>query len=374
MHVLAALLGLVAISTILVDAFEVIILPRRVVRRLRLSVAFLRTTWGVWRSLAGRIPSPKRREGVLALYGPLSLLMLLHVWALGCMIGFALWMWGAGVHLAGVSDPTFGGYLYLSGVTFFTLGYGDVVPTDAVGRLTSVVEVGTGFGLIAIVIGYLPVVYQGFSRRETAIALLDARAGSPPSAEQLVLRYSHHKEAFEALLREWEQWSAELLESHLSYPVLGLFRSQHANQSWLGALTAIMDACVLVLAELEDGPAWQAQLTFAMARHAVVDLAQVYSAPPERAAPERLSPDDLAGLRSKLLQQGVRLRAPHDDRVQGLRAMYEPYIQALAEQLRLNLPAWNAPAVAVENWQTSPWERLTGTAIRTLLGAPGDPH
>src|SRR5207249_4041653 len=134
-----------------------------------------------------------------------------------------------------------------------TLGYGDVVPTGAWGRSLAVAEAGIGFGFLAVVISYLPVLYQAFSRREITISLLDARAGSPPSAGELLRRLAQARSlaGVGPLLVEWERWAAELLESHLSFPVLSYYRSQHDNQSWVGALATVLDTSALLIAGVE---------------------------------------------------------------------------------------------------------------------------
>src|SRR6202007_3363827 len=154
-------------------------------------------------------------------------------------------------------------HLYLSGETFFTLGLGDVTPASSAGRVLVVIEAGIGFAFLALVIGYLPVLYQSFSRRELNITLLDARAGSPPSTEELLRGEWNHQAALTALLHEWEHWSAEVLESHLSYPVLSYYRSQHDNQSWLSALTTILDTCALLLSVVKCRNFYHVQTTFA---------------------------------------------------------------------------------------------------------------
>src|SRR5208337_2218777 len=148
-------------------------------------------------------------------------------------------------------------------------------------------------GLLAVVMGYFPVLYSAFSRREVSISLLDARAGSPPTAAELMRRHAYEggDQALSLLLLEWERWSAELLESHISYPLLCYFRSQHNNQSWISALTAILDTSALMIAGVQGHEARQAQLTFAMARHALVDLAQIFSLDPTNKAPDRLTPE-----------------------------------------------------------------------------------
>ncbi len=164
--------------------------------------------------------------------------------------------------------------------------------------------------------------------------------------------------ALESLLRDWERWSAELMESHLSYPVLMFFRSQHEHQSWLGALTAVLDASALVMVGVEGAPGRQAQLTFAMARHAVVDLAMVTGAGPSPPDPDRLAPEDFHSLRASLAQDGVVLKdgAVAERTLASLRAMYEPYVTALAQRLRLSLPAWRAADHELDDWRTSAWD------------------
>jgi hypothetical protein len=161
------------------------------------------------------------------------------------------------------------------------------------------------------------------------------------------------------LLRDWERWSAELLESHLSYPVLVYFRSQHENQSWLASLTTILDACALIIVGIEGGPVWQAKMTFAMSRHALVDLAQVFNTPPRAPEPDRLSPATITQLRRNLSDAGIKLRDGDESerRLADLRRMYEPYVNSMAESLFMRLPPWVHPGNAMDNWQTSAWER-----------------
>ncbi len=353
-------IGATLLGAVLRDAFETIILPRRVSRRFRITRLFYRATWLPWRATARLLPA-KRREAVLSVFGPLSLLALLSLWAVGIVFAFGMLQWAAGsaLILAG-GVPGFAADLYLSGTTFFTLGLGDVVPRTALAKALTVIEAGMGFAFLAIVIGYLPVIYQAFSRREGAIALLDARAGSPPTAGELLWRHrgEEQRDALRQLLQEWEHWAADVLESHLSYPVLAYFRSQHNNQSWLAALTTILDASALVMVGLEGWCMHQAELTFAMARHAAVDLAQVFSTPPTAPAAERLPEQELARLRARLAQGGLELRDRElRERLAELRRMYEPYVAALAAYLAVPLPPWVRTVDRPDNWQTSAWDR-----------------
>jgi hypothetical protein len=270
---------------------------------------------------------------------------------------------GSAVNILG-EKPGFWTDVYLSGTTFFTLGLGDVVPRSELARALTVAEAGFGFGFLAAVIGYLPFIFGSFSKREVNISLLDSRAGTPPTAGELLRRHSYQygQEALHDLLKEWELWSAELLESHLSYPVLAYFRSQHDNQSWIAALTAVLDTCALVMAGIEGACARQAELTFAIARHAVVDLSQVFGTAPRHPDEDRLPVEDLRRIRDKLAQHGMKLNdSPEaDSKLIELRQMYEPYAYALASYLNQALPPWIPRKKGRDNWQTTAWGQATG--------------
>lgn len=374
MHILSVVAGLALLYTVLLDAFETVVLPRRVRRQFSLTFWFYRNTWRPWRRIAARIKSQGRRESFLGYFGPLSLIFLLALWAVGLILGFALVQQGSGRHLQLGNEPIgFGALLYHSGETFFTLGYGDIVPNSPFSRFLAVSEAGMGFAFLGVVIGYIPTIYSAFSRREIEISLLDARAGSPPTAAELLLRYGNcpRQDDLDAILRDWERWSAEVLESHISYPVLSFFRSQHNNQSWLGALTMVLDASALVIAGIDNIRKEQAKVTFAMARHAVVDLAQVVDARYDALAPERLPTEALARLRQALSARGVQLRDGEDavQKLLQLRSMYEPYVWAMARNLSITLPPWMHVEKQRDNWQAGPWDRAIQAKGLAHLGS-----
>jgi hypothetical protein len=360
--IIAAILGTGLVLWVLWEGFETIVLPRRVTRRFRLTRLFYRRTWLPWVRMVRFLVPARLQETWLSVFGPLSLLLLMIIWVFGLITGFALIHWSLGPALltrAGIT--TFFSDLYLSGTTFFTLGLGDVVPRGPLARLLVVIESGMGFGFLALVIGYLPALNQSFARREESITLLDARAGSPPTASEMLRRHGAEQgmEALRELLHEWERWSSELLEGHLSYPVLAYFRSQHVNQSWPAALTAILDTCALVIAGLDKGCARQAGLTFAMARHAVTDLCLVFGIAPTEPRPEQLSPTQLARLRVLLAKSGLKLRKGKAvaQELAELRRLYEPYCNALAVYFQVRIPPWIAAKGWVDNWQMTIWER-----------------
>lgn len=370
--ILGAMLGLALLVVILWDTFETIVLPRTVTRKWRLTVLFFRSFWGVWQRVIQPIRKTSLREVMLSAFGPLSLLMLILVWAMGLITGFALIQWGLGSHTSVDHAPRgFLTDLYMSGTTFFTLGFGDVLPVTSMARALAVTESGVGFGFLAVVIGYLPVIYQSFSRREAGISLMDARAGSPPTPSEMLRRHAEAgcMPALVEQLHEWEIWASDMMESTLSYPVLAYYRSQHDRESWLSSLITLLDTCALIRVCLDSAGSreaewhkplmWQAQLTFALARHAVVDIALILKTSPKYCPNDRLPPADLRKIEALLHAHGITLCATpdEDDRLRKMRAEYEPFVYALAERLLLTLPTWLPDEDNKgDNWQRSAWD------------------
>jgi hypothetical protein len=357
-----ALFALCLLAAVLQDAFEVMLLPRRVYRRLRLTRWFFRAFWSGWCAIADRIRDETKRERFMSVFGALSMMVLFAVWAGALITGFGILEWVA------EGAKSFSDELYMSGVTFFTLGYGDIVPHSGIGRLVSVLEAGCGIGFIAIVIGYLPVLYQLFARREAHVIQLDARAGTPPSAVTMLIRHAECDglDRLEDLLREWEVWASDLLESHLSYPMLVYYRSQHENQSWLSALAAIMDCCALILAGVENMRPLQARMTFAMARHVIVELARSFDIAPSRyTGGDRLPASAYLKMEQMLRDAGVEWdSSPQtEEALAGLRATYEPLLDGLRLALRLPLPEWMPSAETNDHWQRG----HRGTIARRLV-------
>jgi hypothetical protein len=367
MRVAAFAIGLMFCLGAVVDAFQTIILPRRPTGRFRITRLFTIVTWVPWSAMARHIRNRKLRETLYSTYGPGSLLFLLMVWALLLVSGFGLMLFALGTPFAdAMAAPIVLGQLrtdlYVSGTTLFTLGLGDVVPRSLAARALIVCESGTGLGFVALVIGYVPVLYNAFSRREVSVALLDARAGSPPSSTELLRRHSFAggQETLVVLLIEWERWSAELLETHVSYPILCYYRSQHDNQSWLSALTAILDSCALLISVVPGVATRQAQLTFAIARHALVDLGHVFRLEECEAkwrgnkGADRLTPANFDLLCGAMKEMGMRLCGDPDApaRLHALRALYEPHAHALADYLGLSVPLWMPESHAKDQWKT----------------------
>jgi hypothetical protein len=356
---------------VLHDAFEVMLLPRRVKSRLRIVRLFFRFTWLLWSKIARRITTEERRHNVLSLYGPISMLWLLMVWASGLIAGFGTLYWAIDPgEYARLSWPS---QLYFSGVTFFTLGYGDLVPHTHIAKLLVVLEAGTGLGFIAIVIGYLPVLYQLFARREAKVIMLDAVAGSPPAALTLLLRHADAQSLpdLDSLFHEWQQWCAELMESQLSYPMLAFYRSQHDNQSWLATLTTIMDSCALVMVGFKGVRTFRARLAFSTARQVVVEMGRVFQLGVAVAGENRLTAEKFERLQLELQLAGLEFAVDDAEaKLTAFRQTYEPFLNALARYLVLDLPDWLPTGSGLDNWQNNPRGKTAKQLIDSVTPKP----
>ena len=371
MHLVAFVVGAAIVVTVFWDAFETLVLPRTPRRRLRLTRLFYRATWTWWMACARRVRSNDQRERFLALYGPASVFVVLTCWILALVVGYALLQWSQRDHLANVHGaPTFTDDLYVSATALFALGLSNVAPNGRAGRLLIVAETGSSLLLLSMLFSYIAIVYQSFARREVRITMLDAWAGSPPSATEILSRTAAagSLSQLDTFFADWEYWCSDVLESHLSYPAIGYFRSQHPRQSWVSALATLLDVATLVKVGIEGVPSWRAHLMFAVARHAAVDLAHVLGTPPRQLS-DRLPAHALGQVRSELERTGLRpdrSRAADEELIE-LRASYEPYVAALASRLMVPLPSWHAVSRNPDNWQTD--HQITGEAAAPLKAA-----
>jgi hypothetical protein len=360
MRILVGVIGGAIVVAMLVEIFVAFLLPRRVKRDPVIVRSVFNYAWLPWRRLARALPA-QAADTMLGLYGPFGLLLNLVLWVTAMMFGYACLQWAAGSHLGPMHHSvSFGNDLYFSAATMTTDGPASLTAQDTLARIVQVIDAGSGLAVLAIVIGYLPSLYQAFSRREATVSQLDARAGSPPSAGRLLLRSADHEgwPALNRYLGGWEQWVAELMETHLAYPVLAYFRSQHLGQNWLAAICTVLDACVFAIAAAPAGSVDSARFTFAIARHAVADLSYSFHVSPTPPPYERLPTSQLEDLLAQLAALGIEMGAEPQviaERMVRMRAFYEPYVNALAERLELALPPWMAPESPTDNWRTTEW-------------------
>jgi hypothetical protein len=359
MRILIGLLGGALVVSMLVEIFVAFLLPRRVKRDPRFVRLVFAFAWKPWRRVARALPA-QAADTMLGVYGPVGLLLNLVLWVAAMMTGYACLQWADGSHLAVGHSVSFGEDLFFSAATMASSGTAGLSSHSAFAQVVQVIDAASGLAVIAIVIGYLPALYQAFSRREATVSQLDARAGSPPSAGRLVLRSTQHDgwPALNHYLSGWETWVAELMETHLAYPVLAYFRSQHVNQNWLSAMCALLDACAFTVSAAPPGTVDSARFTFAIARHAVADLSYSFHVEPLQPERDRLPLEDLGDLLRQLREVGVEQGADLETinrRLTGMRALYEPYINALGAALELSLPPWMAPESPTDNWRTTEW-------------------
>lgn len=361
MHTFAVVIGILLTIITLWEAFESFILPRTVIRHFRFTPILNYVSWELYRRLAFVLGRGGLRELYLSLYAPLFVIAIIGIWAFLLLFSWSLILWGLALPIASTGEPAdFETYLYLSGVTFFTLGYGDFTLGSPLGHLLIVVETGMGLGFLAVIIGYFPVLYSSFSRREVGVALMDARAGSPSVGVELLRRHAEAEsmESLTELLATMETWTSDVMESHLSYPPVAYYRTQHDQQSWLATLTAILDAAaILELGCVSETPwekklRWQARMSFAMARHTIVDLAIAYRTTVKHTDSRPLTEADFHAICDLLAQQGLYIRKDKVDweRLCERRQSYEPYLMALSKGLLLPLPPWLPLPDAVDNW------------------------
>ena len=359
MRVVVGILCIALLVMLLVEYFVVFLLPRRVKRDPAIARGLLRSMWIPWRAAALRLP-PVAADTMLGVYGPFGLLVILGTLSVGVVLCFAGLHWAFSTNLSGSHPASFLEDLYYSAGTFVSASTPEA-PHGAIGKILQIAGATGGFAVLFIAIGYLPALFQAFSGRETAVSRLDARAGSPPCAATLLERSGIHGgwPGLNEYLREWEPWAAELMETHLSYPILGYFRSQHVNQNWLAALTTVVDASAYAVAYGPKEYLGEAELVFRVGRHSLADLAYAFTrqrrAEPTGPSAGRLTADGLAELQSVLEGSGLHAEPDPDaaEHLEELRRSYEPFAVGIAQQLALKLPGWLPEGEVRENWRAS---------------------
>jgi len=365
-HVLVGILGAVLIAVTVSEFFVVFVLPRRVKRGVRLARRVFALTWVPGRKLAARMPGTTG-DTFLGILGPIGLFAIVTLWTIAVVVGFAALHWAGGSHVVTHGTGTFLDDLYFSGGAFLSASSG-LAPETAFAKIVLLAEAATRLLILFIVLGYLPAPYDSFSRRGVVVSQLDPRAGSPPSAGALLMRSAERGgwEEIATYLDEWDNWAAELMETHLSYPILGYYRSQHVNQNWLTALTTVVDTSAFAMATAPGPAAHAGELTFAIGRHALADLAFTFRTTPQPPPDERLPDAVLSELYGELAQRDLELVDEDSlrERLTDLRRTYEPYAFALSRHLAVGLPAWMPTSDSQRNWEQALWQ--TRRQVRTL--------
>lgn len=325
------------------DLIVTVTLPNRVKGRFWFASFFYRSLWLAWSIVARHMKPGKWRETYLSLYGPFSMMLLVSIWACGLVMGFALLHWMIDSFTGSSGETTFFSSLNKSASIFLSFGQGDTISRTTIERLLTVAQLGLNFCFLAIVMAYLITLYKAFSRRQLRINLFASLLGLPPKAAELPLQHYDNESVEELMeeLRDWEQWSAELLVNNRAHPFLGYFRSWKI--SWLTTLTLIMDTSAMLVSSTDHALARQAKRTFSRARRSVVEMAGFLAIPTQTPGYDRHLQKNLAQLRKHLAAARVPLYADviADEKLIVWQATYEPYVYALSDHLLMALPSWN---------------------------------
>ena len=362
------IIGCLLVALVLHDVFQSVIVPRWSSRRGRVAPLFIDKMWPLWRSWAQRKPAGDAREDFLGIYAPFALMLTLVLWVGFLLCGFGLVFWSLRYHF----KPTihsFGEGIYVAGVTLLTIGFGDYTPDDILGRVFALVAGASGLAVFALVISLLFTLYTAFERREVLSLELDARAGSPPSGVALLERYSELGllDTLPDFFQQWERWSAQVLQSHIAYPLLAFFRSSHDNESWVASLGAVLDGATLLTTTVDPcencgrKPIGAAQLMFRMGTHTVVDLSHWfgYRFDEDEDAPVGVERHEFERARVQLARAGFALR-PADEAwadFQKQRAQYAAGLNELAKHLASPPARWVGDRSMIDLKHRSPLVR-----------------
>ncbi|MBV8155120.1 MAG: two pore domain potassium channel family protein [Candidatus Eremiobacteraeota bacterium] len=278
-NILSIVVGIGAVVAALNDVFQSVIVPRAVGKRWRVSFVVWRGIWRLWPDLAWKLypRNDSGREDFLAVFAPFTLVLLLGIWASLIIVGYGFIFWGL---RGGLAPPvhSLGEAIYFAGTSALTVGFGDIVGKTAGTRLFSVVAAMTGLGIFSVVTAYLFALFGWFQTREQFVVIVGARAGTPPSGVNLlcIAGYSETRDDLDRVLIDAQRWVAQLMESHLAYPVLSFFRSSHDYESWVGTLGTLLDASTLLMTTVAGSRNGQARLFYNLGRHAAGDLSHYY--------------------------------------------------------------------------------------------------
>jgi hypothetical protein len=334
--------GAMLVVLTLYDVFQSVVLPRPAVGRVRISTSLVQVAWGLWRKVAERPRKLQMREAALAAFAPMMIVVLLILWAAFLVLGFALVYAGLGDGLRPQPD-SFGTTVSFSAGSMLSFAVGGIDATGVATRVFTILEAATGFGLFALVISLLFSLFNSFQRRETAVVALDALAGAPPSGVQLLEHCAadNMPEQLQATFDEWRMWTVDVLESHLSYPLLFYFRSSHDNEAWANSFGAVLDAATLVMTTLDGVPVGHARLMFKVGAHLVADMRSnfEYADDSQVAGVERDEFDDAC---RRLRKAGYRIREPESawDQFSSMRSKYASWLNETTKYLGVPPAPW----------------------------------
>jgi hypothetical protein len=333
--------GVALVLAVFYDLFQSVVLPRPAINKFALVRYLFRAVWRTWRWVGSRMSRLPRREAWLGSFAPVGVALNFTVWGLALVLGYALIIDGLRSEMR-PPPPDFGTSLYFSATTFVPLSYGDIVPIGVAARVATVAESVTGIIVAALAITLLFSLYESFQDREKLVVTLDALAGAPPSGVQILETAADHnmQDELTRTFDEWRDWAADVLESHLAYPILFFFRSSHDNEAWINSFGAVMDAAVLVMSTVVDKSEGPAKLMVTVGNHLVEDLSWYFRFPqPEDPIVERQEFDEA---RERLKKAGYQLQPDESawEKFVRLRKRYATPLNLLARNFAVVPAQW----------------------------------
>jgi hypothetical protein len=336
--------GVGVVSIFASDVFQSVIVPRPVTSW-RPSALISRNGWRLTGAIGLRFRDAERRESFYGVYAPLLLVTLMAFWVVGLTVGFGLIFFALRSELQPVTN-SYWSAVYYAGTSLLTLGYGDITAHRGLARALSLAAAAVGLATFATVTAFLFSLFAAFQRREVFIVTLRERTGAPPSGTDFIERHVDlgMLDDLPAVFRNAEAWMADIMETHLAYPVLSYFRSTHDNQSWVGTIGALLDAATIIITTVDLGSVGQAKMMSRLGRHLVNDYTQYYSLPgasqDEGAVGiERVEFDKVY---ERFALKGVRMRPIETAWLEfsALRASYAVPLNAMARYWRIPPALW----------------------------------
>jgi hypothetical protein len=333
--------GALMVLVTLASVMATLVVPRGL--RSRLAGAVQGALAGLFRLVASRRATYEERDRILSLLGPAYLMGLVATWLVILYFGFALMLWP-------FTGPSLGEALRIAGSSMFTLGF--AVPIGAAPTALVFITAAVGLVVVALQIAYLPTLYQAFNRRETLVTLLESRGGVPAWGPEILARHEliDNTASLAELYGRWEEWAADLAETHTSYQALILFRSPFPLRSWITALLSVLDAAALQLSLNPLTAPAQARPFMRMGYMALREVCRVLDIPfnpdPKPEDPIALTRQDFDDALELLSTVGWHAERDADEawtHFRGWRVTYEPLAYAIADRVDAPPSLWSGP-------------------------------